>query len=69
MSVKNRGFASMSPAKRSEVAKKGAEAAKAKGVGHRWTPKEAKSASVEGTKVRRQHRDERLERIRKAKEA
>lgn len=59
MGVKNRGFASASPERRKELAKKGSDAAKEKGGGHRFTSAEARTASVKGLAVRRQHRAER----------
>lgn len=48
MSVKNRGFGSMSPEKQREIASKGGKAAQAKGTAHRWSPEEAQMAGRKG---------------------
>lgn len=58
MSVKNRGFGSMSPERRSEVGKKGAETAKQKGHQHRWSSSAAKAASQKGLAARRKHKED-----------
>ena len=43
-----RGFASMSPQKQREIARKGGHAAHEKGTAHEWTPDEARSAGRKG---------------------
>jgi general stress protein YciG len=48
-----RGFASMSPEKRREIASKGGVAAHRKGTAHKWTSEEAKSAGRIGGVVSR----------------
>lgn len=45
---RGQGFASMDPAKRSEIASKGGKAAHAKGVAHQWTSETAKAAGIKG---------------------
>ena len=44
MSKGRRGFASMDPSKRREIASKGGKAAHEKGVAHEWTTEEAREA-------------------------
>jgi general stress protein YciG len=44
VSIKDRGFASMDPEKRREIARKGGKAAHEKGTAHEWTPEEAREA-------------------------
>ena len=44
MAIKDRGFASMDPQKRREIASKGGRAAHEKGTAHEWTPEEAREA-------------------------
>lgn len=44
----NRGFASMSPEKRREIAAKGGKAAHAMGRAHKWTFEEASAAGKKG---------------------
>ena len=39
-----RGLAAMSPERRREIARKGGQAAQARGTGHRWTVEEARKA-------------------------
>lgn len=46
-----RGFASMSPEKRHDIASKGGRAAHAKGTAHEWTPDEARSAGRKGAQA------------------
>lgn len=46
--IANRGFASMTPERRSEIARMGAEQAKANGTAHRWTSAEAAEAGRRG---------------------
>src|SRR5262245_39046229 len=43
-----RGFASMDPAKRREIASKGGKAAHAQGSAHEFTPEEARAAGRKG---------------------
>lgn len=43
-----RGFASMSPKKRREIASRGGKAAHALGKAHRWTREEAQAAGRKG---------------------
>jgi general stress protein YciG len=45
---RGRGFASMSPEKRREVASRGGKAAHARGKGRRWTSEEARVAGRKG---------------------
>ena len=45
---KPRGFAAMSPEKQKELSRKGGEAAHAKGVAHRFTPADARTAGSKG---------------------
>lgn len=55
-----RGFASMSPEKRSAIASQGGKAAHAKGTAHQWSAEEAKAAGRKGgLKSRKNRRDER----------
>ncbi|HLG55568.1 MAG TPA: KGG domain-containing protein [Vicinamibacterales bacterium] len=46
-----RGFASMSPARRREIASKGGKAAHAKGTAHEWSSEEAREAGRRGGKA------------------
>lgn len=48
MSTRDRGFASMTPARQREIASKGGRSAHAKGVAHQWTAEEAKAAGRKG---------------------
>ena len=48
MSIKDRGFASMSREKQREIASKGGRAAHAKGVAHTWNTEEARAAGRKG---------------------
>jgi general stress protein YciG len=48
-----RGFASMSPDKQREIARKGGRAAHQKGTAHEWTADEARSAGRKGGQVSR----------------
>lgn len=43
-----RGFASMDPEKRQEIAQKGGKAAHEKGTAHEFTPEEARKAGAKG---------------------
>lgn len=53
---KPRGFATMSPSKRSEIASKGGKAAHASGRAHRFTTEEARAAGRKGGLARRVQR-------------
>jgi uncharacterized protein len=48
MSIKDRGFASMSPEKRRAIASKGGKSAHARGLAHQFTPEEASAAGKKG---------------------
>ena len=48
-----RGFASMSPERKREVASKGGKAAHALGKAHRWTHKEAQDAGRKSGEMKR----------------
>ena len=51
MSPQKRGFANLTPEKRSEVSSKGGKASQATGKAHRWTPEQAKEAGRKGGKA------------------
>lgn len=51
MSIKKRGFGSMSPEKRAEIAKLGGRTAQKLGKAHKWTSEEAKLAGSKGGKA------------------
>lgn len=48
MGVADRGFASMSPERRREIASQGGKAVHEKGTGHQWTVEEAREAGRRG---------------------
>lgn len=48
MRKQTRGFASMTPGKRKEIARLGGIAAHARGTAHEWNRDEAKAAGTEG---------------------
>jgi len=48
-----RGFASMSPEKKREIASKGGKAAHALGTAHKWTSEEAQVAGRKGGSISR----------------
>ena len=48
MSIEERGFASMDPAKQRAIASKGGRTAQRKGTAHRWTAEEARAAGRKG---------------------
>jgi hypothetical protein len=52
MSIKDRGFGSMTPARQQAIASKGGKAAHAKGTAHHWTTAEAAAAGRKGGLVR-----------------
>jgi len=61
MSNALKGFASMSPERRTEIARKGGQTAQAKGTGHKWTVEQAREAGKKGgslTQGRRRAREE-----------
>lgn len=53
MSIKHRGFASLSIARKREIASLGGRAAHAAGTAHRWTSEEARDAGRKGGAVSR----------------
>jgi len=57
MAKKDRGFASMSPEKRREIASKGGRAAHAKGTAHEFTSEEAREAGRKGGQKVSQNRE------------
>lgn len=46
--ISKRGFASMTPERRKEIAKKGGEKCQESGTGHKWTPETARAAGRKG---------------------
>ena len=62
MSIKDRGFASMTVARQQAIASKGGKVAHAKGTAHQWTSAEAVAAGRKGglalSKRRHQTREE-----------
>ena len=50
---RGRGFASMSPEKKREIASKGGKAAHALGTAHKWTTEEAQAAGRKGGSISR----------------
>ena len=50
MAKGKRGFASMAPDKRSEIARKGGQATHVKGTAHEYTPQEVRIAGSKGGK-------------------
>lgn len=46
--IKRRGFASMTPERRAELARAGGLAAQAEGTAHRWNPQSAAAAGRKG---------------------
>ena len=48
MAINQRGFASMSPDKQRDIARKGGEAAHRKGTAHEWDTQEARLAGRKG---------------------
>lgn len=51
--IEKRGFASMTPEKQREIARKGGTAAHMKGTAHQWTSAEAKVAGRKGGGISR----------------
>lgn len=58
MSVKNRGFASMSLEKRRQVSSEGGKAAHTIGTAHEWTREESIAAAKKGHESRRRKRQQ-----------
>lgn len=56
---RGRGFASMSPEKKREIASKGGKAAHALGTAHEWTSEEAQEAGRKGGSISRRRWEER----------
>jgi len=50
---RGRGFASMSPEKKREIASKGGKAAHSQGTAHKWTSEEAQAAGRKGGSISR----------------
>jgi general stress protein YciG len=50
---RGRGFASMSPEKKREIASKGGKAAHQMGTAHKWTSEEAQAAGRKGGSISR----------------
>ncbi len=50
---RGRGFASMSPDKKREIASKGGKAAHAMGTAHKWSSEEAQAAGRKGGSISR----------------
>jgi general stress protein YciG len=46
--IRRRGFASMSPERRTEIARKGGRKVQANGTGHQWDTMEAQAAGRKG---------------------
>jgi uncharacterized protein len=51
-----KGFASMTPEKKREIASKGGKAAHANGTAHKWTSEEAQAAGRKGGQISRKRR-------------
>lgn len=56
MSIKDRGFASMDPARQREIATKGGKAAHVKRTAHEWTHEEARAAGAKGGRQAHENR-------------
>lgn len=54
-SGRGRGFASMTPEKKREIASMGGKAAHARGTAHTWTSVEAQAAGRKGGSISRRH--------------
>jgi hypothetical protein len=48
MSIKDRGFASLSPERRKEIASLGGKTANQRGTAHHWTPEQAREIGRKG---------------------
>jgi general stress protein YciG len=53
---KRKGFASLGPEKRREIASRGGKAAQARGTGHKWTSETAAIAGRLGVRRKRERR-------------
>lgn len=53
MGKEHRGFASMPPWKQKEIARKGGQAAHARGTAHQWDSEEAREAGRKGGRMSR----------------
>jgi general stress protein YciG len=53
-----RGFAGMSPERRSEIARLGGKSAHALGTAHKWNTEEARKAGAKGGAISRRRRKE-----------
>lgn len=49
--IKKRGFASMTPERRQEIARKGGQRAQAVGTGHKWDSDQAQAAGRKGRAI------------------
>lgn len=67
MSVKTRGFASLTPAQRRAVASTGGTAAHVKGVAYHWTSELAHAASLKGLARRKERKLAREQELEAAK--
>lgn len=52
MGTERRGFASMTPAKRREIASLGGKRAHERGTAHKWTSEAARNASIKSLEAR-----------------
>lgn len=59
--IGRRGFASMDPEKRRQIASKGGQAAHTKGTAHEWTSNEARAAGRKGGQASHGGKSEREE--------
>jgi general stress protein YciG len=62
MSIRDRGFASMSRERQHELASKGGRAVHAKGTAHEWTVEEARQAGRKGMLAMARKWEEKAER-------
>jgi len=53
MKTETRGFASLDPERRREIASKGGRVAHARGLAHQWTSAEARAAGKKGGTISR----------------
>ena len=51
--ISRRGFASLNPEQRRQVASEGGRASHESGRGHKWTPEEARAAGSKGGRISR----------------
>ncbi len=59
MSIHDRGFASMDPAKQRAIASKGGKCAHEKGTAHQWSSEEARAAGKKGGSASQRRKGER----------